>query len=131
MLAAAIARRSNKARANKPDPGRVDAVWRDPGEPEAITELLRQCGRFFTADASHPLPLSNHVLREELSDALLALPDQPSSRQLEEVCLLVAAARADPKVGKLGLEMAYNAYLATKPTLGVNHAINAVLLSLL
>jgi len=90
--------------------------------------LLNQMGsRYFTRETEASIPLSNQVLREELSETLARVSLKSSEAEVEEACSLVSVARTDHKIWKAGLDASYKTFLANKPS----PTVKAVLLSIL
>ena len=118
----------------KTDEGRAAPAWRKAELDRERAELLEVVGHsFFHPDALTPLPLANGVLREELVEAIEAVIRENNNEErgesVEAAFELVWDARCDHKVWKGGLDHAYNAFLATKPT--PPSALTAVLLSIM
>ena len=102
--------------------------WRTDDINRERVELLQMVGNsFFSENSETPIALSNQVLREELKEALDNVKKESDNKDIEEAFDLVWQARCDYKVWKGGLDKAYNAYLATRPS----QPLTAVLLSLL
>ena len=102
--------------------------WRSKELTGERIELLKQVGdSFFSENSRHQVALSNAMLREELVEALGGICEQSGEKEVEEAYALVWQARCDYKVWKGGLDRAYNAFLATKPSPG----LTAVLLSIM
>eukprot|EP00095_Tigriopus_kingsejongensis_P003058 snap_masked-scaffold101_size371023-processed-gene-1.3 protein:Tk03058 transcript:snap_masked-scaffold101_size371023-processed-gene-1.3-mRNA-1 annotation:"hypothetical protein COCSUDRAFT_43923" len=94
-------------------------------------ELLNFIGHsYFSEDTPTKIVLSNRILRDELWSAFQNLESAQGKSDLDGTFQLVWQARCDYKVWKGGLDKAYNAYLASKPTLPTLTAQEAGLSSL-
>ena len=90
-------------------------------------ELLNMIGQsFFSEGCDTPIPLTNQILREELSIKLSQI-ESIGDDDLSDVYELVWQARCDHRVWKGGVNEAYLNFIATKPA----PSITAVLLSII
>ncbi|TRY61177.1 hypothetical protein TCAL_09164 [Tigriopus californicus] len=117
---------------NKLEPGPT-SQWKQQQINEERLNLVISIGNaYFSEDSSHKIALSNRILWNKLSEALQAIQNNNENRNiesdLEDACQLIRQAKGDYKVWKGGVDKAYNAYLASKPSLPT---LTAVLLSIL
>ena len=101
--------------------------WRMTDLNRERRELLDMIGQtFFCENCDSPIPLSNQILREELSQKLTKI-DSFGDDDLSALYEMVWQARCDNRVWKGGLNKAYLDFIATKPS----PSITAVLLSIM
>ncbi len=101
--------------------------WRLTDLNKERRDLLAMVGdSFFSENSPTPIPLTNQVLRDDLTVRLNTVQDA-NDEDLSEIFDLVWQARCDFSVWKGGLDAAYNRFLATKPS----PPLTAVLLSIM
>ena len=102
-------------------------AWRQDQLNKDRREILSTIGEtFFCENAACPIPLSNQILREDLSRKLSKI-DSINDNDLSDLYDLLWQARCDHRVWKSGLNEAYMNFVASKPSPN----LTAVLLSIM